>query len=160
MWSLLFSRTARTVRDWTFMFVWMIAAICGGNLPIFWGCTPEPFTTHGTSTHASWGRFVMNSIFMTFPLKVRSCPVSILWMIPAPYSLLFCSTNFVSGFSSLSRRETHSAICSSHRLGYSSRGIANSLRRSSRPLFMNHGTYSAKCSLDSVTKNPVRRNTS
>ena len=44
------------------------------------------------------------------------------------------------------------STCSTQRRGYSSSGMPNRSIRSARPDLMNHGTYSAKCSDDSVGK--------
>ena len=49
------------------------------------------------------------------------------------------------------RIRCHSAICSTQRRGYSSKGMANRSISSGYPALMNHGTYSALCSLLSVT---------
>ena len=62
--------------------------------------------------------------------------------------------------SSPARSACHSAISASQRRGYSSSGTWYWASRSSRPALMNHGLYSAKWTLDSVTKCPVRRSMS
>ena len=54
--------------------------------------------------------------------------------------------------SSRARSASHPAIWETQRRGYSSSGMLKRSIRSGRSRLMNHGTYSAKCSLDSVTK--------
>ena len=72
-------------------------------------------------------------------------------MMSAPYSLLGAAS-IVAPFCKPARSANQSSIWRSHRRGYSSSGIANRSIRSGLPDLMNHGTYSAKCSEDSVTK--------
>ena len=68
-------------------------------------------------------------------------------MMWAPYS---CDCAVET--SSSPRIASHSAIWRSQRRGYSSSGTLKRSIRSARPSLMNHGTYSLKCSEDSVTK--------
>ena len=102
----------------------------------------------------------MRPLFGTLPYTVRGVPVSMEWMMPLPYSMLCTTRRRPSGFSSRWRRLSHPSIWRSHLRGYSSRGMPNSSSRSGLSRLMNHGTYSLKCSLDSVTKYPSRRNIS
>jgi hypothetical protein len=62
------------------------------------------------------------------------------------------STSIVSASRNRCACLSQRAICSTQRLGYSSSGMPKRSTRSGRSRLMNHGTYSAKCSEDSVTK--------
>ena len=72
-------------------------------------------------------------------------------MMSAPYSLLLSALT-TPPFHRPARNAAHSSSWRSQRRGYSSSGIAYRSIRSGRADLMNHGTYSAKCSEDSVTK--------
>ena len=79
----------------------------------------------------------------------RSWPVTIEWMISDAYSWLR-SISISSPASRLRRISSYSSRFSSLRATYSSTGIRKrSIASSCR---MNHGRYSAECSLDSVGK--------
>ena len=120
--------------------------------PIGVGWTPLWSTRHGTSTQHSSGRLSIRPSFVTLPYTTRGWPVSIQWMMAEPYSTLGATSTVESGSSIRARRSSQPAIWLSQRLGYSSSGTLKRSIRSGRSRLMNHGTYSAKCSLDSVTK--------
>ena len=127
--------------------VWISAASWRGSAPTGCGSIPAVEATQGTSTQQSGGRLSISPPrFGTLPLNVNGSPPSQARMMCAPYSF----DCFV--LSSPSSSPLHSPICRSQRRGYSSSGTLNASIRSSRPSLMNHGTYSAKCSDDSVTK--------
>ena len=114
---------------------------------------PEPSTRHGTSTQQPSGRFEIRPWLATLPFTTRGVPVSIESMISEPYSLLgFTSRGFVGAFELVALLVPHGDLETRSGGGYSSSGTPNCSIRSGRPSLMNHGVYSAKCSLDSVTK--------
>ena len=76
-------------------------------------------------------------------------PVSIEWMIDAAYSFDLAS-GMASPRSSIPLTRSYSRRFSSLRRMYSSTGMR--CRSISSSCDMNHGTYSAACSLDSVGK--------
>ena len=115
---------ASTASACTFTFVCIIAARCGGSAPIRVGCTPFESTRHGTSTVQPAGRLSIRPWFATLPYTTRGCPVSRLWMIPDPYSWLRWWVISRSPFSNRARSASHSAICSSQRVMYSSIGTS------------------------------------
>ena len=92
-----------------------------------------------------------SNVLGTLPLKAKGSPVSHARMMSAPYSTLGAVVTAPPP-SSRARSVSHSAICASQRRGYSSSGMLKRSMRSGRAALMNHGTYSAKCSEDSVTK--------
>ena len=123
-------------------------------LPTAVGCTPFPSTRHGTSTHAPCGRFEIRPLFRHVPVDTLGSPVAIEWTISEAYSRLRSISNGPPA-ASVCRIDSYSRRFSSLRRTYSSTGtrkrsIISSLR-------MNHGRYSAECSLDSVGKYPSRR---
>ena len=117
---------------------------------------PRSEATHGTSTQQSAGRLSISgapsSVFGTLPLKVNGAPVSQALMMSAPYSALRSTPIGEASARRRALRSSHSAIWRSLRCRYSSSGMLNCSIRSGRSPLTNHGTYSAKCSEDSVTK--------
>jgi len=75
---------------------------------------------------------------------------SILWTAASISGLT--SSMETLGSAILSYRTSHMPISPSQRRMYSSSGILKRSIRSGRSRLMNQGTYSEKCSLDSVTK--------
>ena len=110
--------------------------------------------THGTSTQQSAGRLSISrpsaQRLGTLPLNLNGAPPSHARMMSAPYSWL----------RSTSSGRSQSPCASRRRRTYSSSGMLKRSISSGRSALMNHGTYSAKCSEDSVTKRPSQRITS
>ena len=62
--------SARNASVWTLMFVRFRAAHCGGRLPTYVGCSPEPSANIGSSDTQSSGRFVISRLLRRLPLNL------------------------------------------------------------------------------------------